>query len=120
MADRSMVITWGQVVRGREERALDNFNAVVAYHAGLQAAGRVERFTVTLLSPNAVMGGFMQLLGTGGQLAAVRDDPEFQRLLVESSLIVDDLTVIDGYVDDGLAAQMALFQEAIAKSPQMA
>jgi hypothetical protein len=115
-----MVITWGQVVRGREERALDNFNAVVAYNAGLQAAGRVERFSVTLLSPNAVMGGFIQLLGTAEQLAGVRDDAEFQRLIVESSLIVDDLTVIDGYVDDGLAAQMALFQEAIAKAPQMA
>lgn len=120
MADRSMVITWGQVVRGREERAFDNFNAVVAYHAGLQAAGRIERVTVTLLGPNAGLNGFMQLVGTAEQLAAVREDAEFQRLLVESSLIVDDLTVLDGYVDDGVAAQMSIWQEAIAQVPQMA
>jgi hypothetical protein len=115
-----MVITWGQVVRGREERAFDNFNAVVAYHAGLQSAGRIERLQVTLLSPNAALGGFMQLVGSAEQLAAVREDAEFQRLIVEASLIVDDLTLLDGYVDDGIAAQMALWQEAISKTPQMA
>jgi hypothetical protein len=120
MADRSMVLTWGQVVRGREERAFDNFNAVVAYHAGLQAAGRIEDLRVTLLGPNAALGGFMQLVGSAEQLAAVREDPEFQRLVVESTLIVDDLCVLDGYVDDGVAAQMAMWQEAIGKVPQMA
>jgi len=120
MADRSLVITWGQVVRGREERAFDNFNAVVSYYAGLQAAGRIEDVRVTLLGPNAVLNGFMELVGTAEQLAAVREDPEFQRLIIEGTLIVDELTVLDGYVDDGIAAQMAMWQEAIAKVPQMA
>ena len=32
--------------------------------------------------------------------------------------LFDDLTVLDGYVDDGIAAQMAMWQEAIAKVPQ--
>lgn len=120
MADRSLVITWGQVVRGREERAFDNFNAVVSYHAGLKADGRIEDLHVTLLGPNAVLGGFMELVGSAQQLAAVREDPEFQRLIIEGTLIVDDLMVHDGYVDDGIAAQMAMWQEAIAKVPQMA
>jgi hypothetical protein len=115
-----MVITWGEVVRGREERALENFNAVVAYHTGLQRLGRVERTDVTLLSPNAGIRGFIQVVGSAAQMAAVRDDVEFQRLVAEGTLIVDDLTIVDGYVDQGIAEQMALYQEAIAKVPQMA
>jgi hypothetical protein len=120
MADRSLVISWGAVVRGREERALDNFNAVVSYYGHLQQDGRIERFDVTLLAPNTMLGGFMVLQGSADQLAAVREDEEFQRLLIEGSLIVDDLAVNDGYVNEGLAAQMALWQDAIHKVPQMA
>jgi hypothetical protein len=120
MADRAMVITWGEVVRGREERAFDNFNAVVAYHAGLQQDGRIERLDVVLLSPNATLGGFMLLQGSAEQMSAVREDEEFQRLVTEGTLIVDDLTIHDGYVNEGLATQMGMWQDAIHKVPQMA
>ena len=120
MADRSLVISWGAVVRGREERALENFTAVVSYHGRLAEQGRIERFDVTLLAPNAGIAGFMQLHGSAQQMAAVREDEEFQRLLTEGTLIVDDLTLLDGYVGDGIAQQMSLWQEAIAKVPQMA
>ncbi len=120
MADRSLVISWGDVVRGREERALDNFNAVVGLYGRMQQEGRIERFDVTLLAPNGRLGGFMQLLGSAEQLAAVREDDEFQRLLTEGTLIVDDLALTDGYVGAGIGEQMQLFQQAVAKVPQMA
>ena len=120
MADRSLMISWGEVVRGREERAFDNFNAVVTYHARLQQEGRIERLAVVLLSPNPTMGGFMLLQGSAEQMNAVREDEEFQRLLTEGTLIVDDLTIYDGYVNEGLATQMGMWQEAIHKVPQMA
>lgn len=119
MADRSIVISWGAVVRGREERALDNFNAVVSYYGRLAEEGRIERFDVTLLAPNAKLAGFMQLQGSAQQMAAAREDQEFQRLLTEASLIVDDLTLLDGYVADGIGEQMRMWQEAITKVPQM-
>ena len=70
MADRSLVISWGEVVRGREERAYDNFNAVVTLYGRMQQEGRIERFDVTLLAPNGGPGGFMQLLGSAQQLAS--------------------------------------------------
>jgi hypothetical protein len=120
MADRSLVISWGEVVRGREERAYENFNAVVTLYGRMQQEGRIERFDVTLLAPSAGPGGFMQLLGSAQQLAAVREDEEFRRLLVEASLIVDDLAVTDGYVNEGIAREMGLWQEAVAKVPQAA
>jgi len=120
MADRTLVLTWGAVVRGREERSLETFNEVVAFYGRMQQEGRIEQFDVTLLAPNASINGFMQLRGSAEQLAAAREDPDFQRLLSEAMLIVDDLCVIDGYVNEGVSGQMALFQQAIAKVPQAA
>lgn len=118
MADRALVLTWGAVVRGREERALDNFNEVVGLYGRMQQEGRIEQFDVTFLSPNARIDGIMRLQGTAEQMAAVKDDPEFQRILTEATLIVDDLTITDAYVNEGIAAQMELFRDAVSKVPQ--
>lgn len=120
MADRAMVITWGEVVRGREERAAENFNDAVGLYGRMQQDGRIERFDVTLLLPNAGIHGFMQLQGSAEQIAAVREDAEFRRLLIEAGLIVDRLTLTEGYVNEGIASQMAQWQQAVAKVPQMA
>lgn len=120
MADRSLVLTWGEVVRGREERAFENFNAVVQYYASRQRLGQIEKVDVVLLAPNAMMGGLIVLQGSEQQLRELREEEEFQRLLIEGTLIVDDLTVYDGYVEQGVAQQMAMWQEAIHKVPQMA
>jgi hypothetical protein len=120
MADRALVLTWGAVVRGREERALENFNEVVGLYGRMQQEGRIEQFDVTLLVPNRGMDGFMQLQGSAEQIAAVREDSEFQRLIVEAGLIVDDLTVTEGYVNEGIAGQMEMFRAAVAKVPQAA
>jgi len=120
MADRALLITWGMVVRGREERALENFNEVVGLYGRMQQDGRIESFDVSLLMPNGSIDGFIQLRGSAEQLAAVREDQDFQRTLAESSLIVDDIRVIDGFVEQGVAAQMELYRAAIAKVPQTA
>jgi hypothetical protein len=120
MADRALCITWGEVVRGREERALENFNDVVGLYGRMQQDGRIERFDVTLLAPNGELGGIMRLQGTVDQLVAVREDPEFQRLIAAATLIVDDLCLVEGYVNEGIASQMAMYQEAVAKVPQAA
>jgi len=120
MADRTLVITWGAVVRGREEGALDNFEAVVGLYARMQQEGRITGFDVALLAPNATMDGFMQLSGSAEQIGAVREDADFQRLMTEASLIVDDLCLIDGYIGEGINSQMAMFRDAVAKAPQLA
>jgi hypothetical protein len=120
MADRSLVFTWGQVVRGREERALENFQAVTTYYGGRKRLGEIEQFDVVLLEPNAAMGGMMILQGSEDQLRALRHQEQFLQLMAESSLIVDDLTLFDGFVGQGVADRMALFAEAIHKVPQMA
>ena len=52
MADAALFIGWGQVVRGREKRAVQVFNESVEYWGGLQGDGKIEDFEVVLLAPH--------------------------------------------------------------------
>jgi hypothetical protein len=56
--------------------------------------------------------------GSEQQLAALREDDEFTRNLVDASLVVKDLQVSEGYANEGIARQMQIYQEAVAKVPQ--
>ena len=121
MADRMLFIGWGQTVRGREERALEVFNEAMGLYGRMQQDGKIEKFDVCLLDPHGGgLDGFIALHGSEQQIAAAQDDPELRRNLVDANLCVDELGVIAGYVNEGIAEQMALYQEAIAKVPQSA
>jgi hypothetical protein len=120
MADRMLLISWNEPVRGREERALEVFNDSLGVYGRLQQEGKIEAFDVTMLAPNALMGGYAQLKGSASQMAAVREDAEFRRLCADAQLIVEGFAVTDGFCDAGVAEQMAMYQEAIAQVPQSA
>ena len=120
MSDRLLFIAWGNPVRGREERALEVFNEGLGLYGRMQQEGRIESFDVVLLNPTSLLAGYIELMGDSAQIQAVQEDAEFQRIMTDASLIVDDLNVIPGYTNEGVAAQMAMYQEAIAKVPQTA
>jgi hypothetical protein len=119
MADRVLVISWGEPVRGREERALEVFNEAVGLAGRMQQDGRIESFDVVLLNPNGDMAGYLEMHGSAEQIAALDQDDEFTRNTVDASLIVENLRHTAGYTNEGVARQMALYQEAIAKVPQV-
>ena len=118
MADRLLYIGWYSPSRGREERALEVFNESVGYYGRLQQEGRIERFDVCFLLPNGELGGFFQLFGSVDQINAVREDQEFQRLMTDANLAVDGIRIHSGLTGQGVADQVALYQEAIQKVPQ--
>ena len=118
MADRMLMISWGSVVRGREERALEVFNESVGLYGRLQQEGRIDGFDVALLVPNGGVDGYFQLQGSSAQLADVKEDERFKRAMIDASLIVEDLRITDGYCNEGVAQQMGMWQEAIEKVPQ--
>jgi hypothetical protein len=120
MADRCLLTTWGEVARGREERAVECFNETVGYYGRAQQEGRIESFDTVLCSPNGVLDGYIKVEGTAQQLAAMKEDREFQRIMAEAGTIVDDLAITDAVCNQGVADQMEIFREAIAKVPQMA
>jgi hypothetical protein len=120
MADRVLLFTWGTPVRGREERALEVFNESVGLYGQMQQDGRIESFDITLLEPNGYMNGFAQLHASQDQLDEIHASEDFQRLIVDAALIVDDVRLIDGATGAGVAEQIGLYQEAVAKVPQHA
>jgi hypothetical protein len=115
MADAGLFIGWGEVVRGREERALDVFNETIELYGGLQSDGRIESFEVCLLDPHGgELAGFALLRGSEDQIDAVRRDEEFQRSMTRASLVVDDLGLISASLGEGLGRAISIYQEQIA------
>jgi hypothetical protein len=120
MADRVLFISWGGVVPGREEHSLEVFNETVGLYGRFQQEGRIESFDVVLLNGRSDIDGYMELHGTHEQLDAVEEDEDFRRALADAALVVQDLRVSEGVTNEGVARDMALYQEAIAKVPQSA
>src|SRR3954453_375235 len=120
MADRGLLTTWGEVVRGREERALENFNDIMGYYGRAQQQGKIEKFDTVLCFPTGRLDGFIRVDGSAQQLAAMKEDREFQRLTAEAGTIVEGLALTDAVCNQGVADQLEIYQEVIAKVPQMA
>ncbi len=115
MADAALFIGWGQVVRGREARAVKVFNESVEYWGGLQGDGKIEDFEVVLLSPHGGdLLGFALLRGSRAQIAALHDDDEFEKRTARADMIVENQGVVDAAIGDGIARGMGIYQEEIA------
>jgi hypothetical protein len=111
MADAALFIGWGQVVRGREKRAVQVFNESVEYWGGLQANGKIEDFEVVLLTPHGGdLQGFALLRGSEDQVGALRADEEFQRRVARADLIVESQGIVNALVGEGIARGMAQYQ----------
>ena len=119
MAGEALFLGWGQVVRGREQLALEVFQESVAYYVKLQQDGKIDRFDAYLMEPHGGdLAGFFMLHGERSALDAIRSSPEFQRVIVRAGSIVDNLGVVSASGGDALAQQMALFGEVSQDLPQ--
>jgi hypothetical protein len=116
VADAGLFIGWGEVVRGREERAIQVFNESVQYYGGLQQEGRIESFEVCLLEPHGGdLQGFVLLRGTQEQMDAVLADEEFERQLTRANLIVEGLGIVSAALGEELGRQMSVYQNEVAE-----
>jgi hypothetical protein len=120
MADRVLHVSWGSPIPGREERGLEVFNEAIGLYGRLQQDGRIESFNVALFAANSDLNGYIELHGTHEQLDAAQQDAEFQRMLIDASLVVADLRIAEAVTNEGVAEEMARYQEAISKVPQSA
>jgi hypothetical protein len=114
MADAGLFIGWGQVVRGREGPAVDGFNEFIEFLGQQQGDGRIEDFEICFLEPHGGdLAGYTLVRGSTAQMDALRDDDEFLRHMTRADLHVENLGVITAALGDGIARQMAIFQEEI-------
>ena len=115
MADAGLFIGWGEVARGREERALEVFNETIGFYGRLQEDGRIESFEVSLLEPHGGdLAGFVLLRGSEEQMDAIRHDDEFERLMTRANFIVDNLGVVPAALGEGIARQIGIYESEVA------
>ncbi len=116
MADRALFVGFGEPVRGREERAIEVFNEWVGMLGRMQSEGRIEGMDVTLLDPHGGdLGGFFQIHGSAEQCAALMNDDEFRRAVVDATMIVDKFGVVPAVTGEGVSREMQMYGEAVAK-----
>ena len=115
MADRMMFISWRESVHGREERALEVFNEALGLYGRMAQEGRIESFEVKLLNPNGDMGGYIELYGTAEQLSTVRESDDFRRNMIDANLITENLRVVVGVCNEGVAEAITMLQEGISR-----
>ena len=116
MADAGLFIGWGEVVRGREDRALEVFNETLELYGQMQSDGRIESFEVALLNPHG--GDLPGLRDAARQRGADRRGRSRRGLPARHDAgrrsIVENLGIIPAAIDEGLARAMAIYQEEIA------
>jgi hypothetical protein len=114
MADAGLFIGWGQVVRGREGPAVDGFNEFVEFMGQVQGDGRIESSEICFLEPHGGdLAGFILLRGSTEQMDAIRDDDEFLHHMTRADLHVENLGIVHAALGEGIARQMAIYQEEI-------
>lgn len=113
MADEALFIGWGEVVRGRERKAVEVLNESMQYYGQLQEGGQIESFDAWFLAPHGGdLAGFVLLRGEREQLDEIRRSPEFERLLTRAAMIVDRTGAVHAYTGEALGRLMAQFEEA--------
>jgi hypothetical protein len=111
-----LFIGFGEPVRGREERAVEVFNEWVGMLGRMQSEGRIESMDVTLLDPHGGdLGGFFQVHGSAEQCAALMNDDEFRRAVLDATMIVDKFGVVPAATGEGVSREMEMYAEAVAK-----
>jgi hypothetical protein len=119
MAGEAIFLGWGQVVRGREQLALEVFREATEYWSKLQQDGRIESFRPFLLRPHGGdLAGFWLIHGERAALDEMQSSDEFARLLARSGAIVDNLGVTSAVTDEALGSQMGIFGEVAQGLPQ--
>ena len=116
MASGTLFIGWGELVVGREQKALQVFQETLGYYAGLQQQGVVESVEPFLLEPHGgELGGFILIRGDRAKLSQLRDSQEFQRMTARASLVVQKFGVVTAYGGEELQRSMADFQQQLGE-----
>jgi hypothetical protein len=116
MADEALFIGWGEVVRGRESKALEVFNESLQYYGQLQQDGKIESVDAWFLAPHGGdLAGFILLRGDREQLDEVQRSADFELLQTRAGMIVDRVGVVNAYTGEALGRLVGQFQQATAE-----
>jgi hypothetical protein len=110
MATGALMIGWGHVVPGREQKSLQVFNEAIQYYTQLVQKGTIESFEPVALEPHGGdLQGFVLVRGDREKLNALRTSEEFLRLNNRAALVVNNLGVINAFIGEELQRLFADF-----------
>jgi hypothetical protein len=113
MAEAALLITWGQPVRGREERANAQMRESLQYWKRLEDDGEIERCDWAAVSGQGDLWGFALLRGTAEQIDSLRRSEDFGRNILRVSLVADRVAVADAAVGEAAVQGMKAWDEEI-------
>lgn len=94
MPKGALYVSWGELVPGREELALEVLQNAKLRLGQMQAQGRIECAEVVMLEPNGgSVLGFALIRGDRDALAALRVSEEFVRVIAEVELVHRNVVV---------------------------
>ena len=115
MAEAGLFIGWGEPVTGREAKGLEVFAEALAYYGKAEQDGRIESQETVLLAPHGGdLAGFILVRGSEAQIAALRAEDEFERIVTRATLVVHNVGVADAALGDGMQASLGVYQAAVS------
>jgi hypothetical protein len=115
MAEAGLFLGWGEPVTGREAKGLEVFAEALTYYGKAEKDGRIESHETVFLGPHGGdLGGFILARGSEAQIAALRAEDEFERIITRAALVVRNVGVVDAAVGDGVQDAVAVYQAAIS------
>ena len=110
MANGALVVGWGSVIPGREQKSLQVFNEALQFYARLQQQGTIESFEpVALDYHGGDLQGFLLIRGDREKLNALRTNAEFLSLNNRAALVVNNLGIIHAFIGEELQRVFADF-----------
>jgi hypothetical protein len=91
MAQGAIVFCWGPTVRGREQRALEVFAESAGYYEDLLKNHRITAHSPFISTDHN--GGMWIVQGEMMELATIRQEDAYVRLVARVQLVVEDFAV---------------------------
>jgi hypothetical protein len=114
MAEAGLFIGWGEPVTGREAKGLEVFAEALAYYGKAEQDGRIESQEVVILGPHGGdLAGFILVRGSDDQIAVLRAEDDFERIITRAGLVVQNVGVVDASVGDGVQDAISVYQAAV-------
>lgn len=114
MNDAALFIGWDRPVAGKESMAVELFATAQNYFEKQQKKGLVESFEPVLISAHAGdLNGFMLVRGTPENLAQIRRDDEFLKIVIRCNVALTHFGVVEAYRGQSIKKVMDIYRQSI-------
>ena len=105
--DNVLFISFERSATGREVQGADVVGQALGLLEKAQTAGNISRFDAVTLSPNGKLAGFILVQGEAAKLDALRNSPDFEKLLFDASHHLQGLSLTQGITGATMRTQAA-------------